>query len=148
MATSGFEPLTARGDCTCVTKQTASADLALPAAASNMVVACLLKRCGEKCEREADVNVRVRAGGACRAVRLAPPVRTESTIHQLTSQLSSCVLVLLTRCWLCLQSTPQTQSANVTESSGEEEEAEEEAPALAEGAGSEEAAGEGQETAG
>eukprot|EP01045_Picozoa_sp_COSAG04_P012451 COSAG04_NODE_839_length_9957_cov_18.873504_3_plen_86_part_00 len=44
-----------------------------------------------------------------------------------------------------LQSTPQTQSANVTESSGEEEEAEEEAPALAEDAGSEEAAGEGQE---
>ena len=52
---------------------------------------------------------------------------------------------LLTRCWLCLQSTPQTQSATVTESSGEEEEAEEEAPALAEDAGSEEAAGEGQE---
>ena len=74
----------------------------------------------------------VRAGyvcmprGACRAVRLAPPVRAESTIHQLAS---SSVLVLLTRCWPCLQSTPQTQSANVTESSGEEDEAEEEAPA-------------------
>ena len=60
-----------------------------------------------------------------------------------TDQLS-CVLVLLTWCWLCLQSTPQTQSANVTESSDEEEEQEEEA-ALAEDAGSEEAAGEGQE---
>ena len=54
----------------------------------------------------------------------------------------------MTWCWVCLQSTPQTQSANVTESSGEEEEEAEE-QALAEDAGSEEAAGEGlEETAG
>ena len=122
------------------------------------------------------MNVRVRAGyvcmprGACRAVRLAPPVRTEPNQPALLRLLRTevvgsltrcwlclrttlsinrsalpCVLVLLTWCWLCLQSTPQTQSANVTESSGKEEEAEEEAQALAVDAGSEEAAAEGQE---
>ena len=51
---------------------------------SHLIVACLLKHCEQKCEREADVSSIVRAGyvcmprGACRAVRLAPPVRTES----------------------------------------------------------------------
>ena len=70
----------------------------------------------------------VRAGyvcmprGACRAVRLAPPVRTDSNRPALASW-----SVDMTWCWVCLQSTPQTQSANVTESSGEEDEAEEEA---------------------